>query len=73
MGVLFDCLAAEELYVERGGLFVVCGREGSAGRFPEGGGGGGALLPAVDVDCGRILFPTPCWFKAAILAESEVN
>lgn len=42
---------------------------GRGGRF-AGGGGGGGLLP---VDCAFKLFPTPCWFKAAIRAEREVN
>lgn len=55
-----------------GGLFVVFVLEGSAGRFDEAAGrGGGGRLPA----CGAApkLFPTPCWFKAAMRAESDVN
>jgi len=52
---------------------IVCVLEGKGGRFPEGGGGGGGLLPVVEVDWICKLFPTPCLFKAAIRAESDVN
>ncbi len=52
---------------------IVCVLEGRDGRFPDGGGGGGGLLPVVEVDWACKLFPTPCLFKAAIRAESDVN
>jgi hypothetical protein len=52
---------------------TVCVLEGKGGRFPEGGGGGGGLLPVVEADWACKLFPTPCWFKAAMRAESDVN
>ena len=61
----------EEPYVAIGGLFVVSPLEGSAGRFADAGsGGGGLLLKLTPFDR---LFPTPCEFKAAIRAESDVN
>lgn len=59
-----------------GGLFVVWPLEGRAGRFEfeEGGGGGGGLFPdAADVDWTARLFPTPCWFNAAMRCDSVVN
>ena len=71
MGRLLGCWIAEEPYVDIGGLFVVCPREGSGGRFLEAGRGGGGLLPVVD--CAFKLFPTPCWFNAAIRAARDVN
>ncbi len=48
---------------------MVCGLEGSEGRFAGGGGGGGRFPNVTDPDG----FPMPCWFKAAILWERVVN
>lgn len=72
-GRLSACCNAEELYVDIGGLFVVCPRDGSGGRFLGAGRGGGGLLPVAGCCCAFKLFPTPCWFNAAIRADSDVN
>jgi hypothetical protein len=74
---LFACFEAEDPYVEMGGLFVVWLLVGREGRFVDGGGGGGGLFPDVDVDVdvdwAARLFPTPCWFNAAMRCDSVVN
>jgi len=64
---------ADEPYVDIGGLFVVWPRDGSGGRFLGAGRGGGGLLPVLVGCCVFKLFPTPCWFNAAIRADSDVN
>jgi hypothetical protein len=73
-GRLSVCCSAEEPNADIGGLFVVWPREGRGGRFLDvGRGGGGLLLVAGCCCCAFKLFPTPCWFNAAILADSDVN
>lgn len=58
-----------------GGLFVVWPLEGIPGRVEadEGRGGGGRLPVDWGTGTAPRLFPTPCWFRAAMRAESDVN
>lgn len=47
----------DEPWLEIGGLFVVCGLEGRAGRLEGGGGGGARLVASLGPPT---LFSTPC-------------